>query len=60
MREERKMINLSRSTAIKLLQMRATFATILGRDISYSQLVELLYENRNTILASMKLMGKIK
>jgi hypothetical protein len=60
MREERKMINLSRSTAIKLLQMRATFVTILERDISYSQLVELLYENRNTILASMKLMGKIK
>jgi hypothetical protein len=60
MRQERKMINLSRETAIKLAQLKLDFSMVIGDDLSYSMLINLLHQNRAAVIGSLKLMNRIK
>lgn len=60
MRQERKMINLSRETAIKLAQLKLDFSVVIGDDLSYSMLISILHQNRAAIIGSLKLMNRIK
>jgi hypothetical protein len=54
------MINLSRETAIKLAQLKLDFSMVIGDDLSYSMLINLLHQNRAAVIGSLKLMNRIK
>lgn len=60
MRKERKMINLSMDTAIKLAQIKLDFSVVIGNNLTYSMLIDILHQNRAAIIGSLKLMNRIK
>lgn len=60
MQKERKMVNLSRETASQLAQLKFDFAVVVGHEITYTTLIELLHKNRAAVIGSLKLMNRIK